>query len=145
VTPLQVHPPLLRQPHVGGYEHCVERVLALGAAGYRDREIAGRLTVEVFRSARSARLPIALMGEIRRARSQIPLTEPLKTQAKIEGQWTLFGLAQELAVHRKWLYTRSWNGSLPANRHTVIGHYLLPDAPDLLARLRAQRGRCCYR
>jgi DNA invertase Pin-like site-specific DNA recombinase len=145
VTPLQVHPPTLCQTDVGGYEHFVERVLALGAAGYQDREIARRLTAEGFRSARRARVPIALIGEIRRARGQISLTEQFKTQAKLEGQWTVFGLAQELAVHRNWLYTRIRNGSLPANRHTVIGHYLIPDAPDLLAKLRAQRERCCYR
>jgi DNA invertase Pin-like site-specific DNA recombinase len=145
VTPLQVHPPILRQTEVGGYEHFVERVLALGAAGYQDREIAMRLTAEGFRSARSARVPIALIGEVRRARGQISLTEQFKTQAKLEGQWTVFGLAQELAVHRNWLYTRIRNGSLPANRHPVIGHYLIPDTPDLLATLRAQRERCCYR
>jgi hypothetical protein len=145
VTPLQVHPPILRQTAVGGYEHFVERVLALGAAGYQDREIAMRLTAEGFRSARSARVPIALIGEVRRARGQISLTEQFKTQAKLEGQWTVFGLAQELAVHRNWLYTRIRNGSLAANRHPVIGHYLIPDTPDLLATLRAQRERCCYR
>jgi hypothetical protein len=123
----------------------VERVLALGAAGCQDREIARRLTAEGFRSARSARVPIALIGEIRRARGQISLTEQFKTQAKLEGQWTVLGLAQELEVHRTWLYTRIRNGSRPANRHAVTGHDLIPDASELLAKLRAQRERCCYR
>ena len=67
------------------------------------------------------------------------------TQAKFEEQWTVFGLAQELGVHRNWLYTRIRNGTLPATRHTVVGHYLIPDDPELLATLRAQRDRCCYR
>jgi len=57
----------------------------------------------------------------------------------------VFGLAQELGVHRNWLYTRIRNGTLPATRHAVIGHYLIPDAPELLTTLRAQRDRCCYR
>ena len=82
---------------------------------------------------------------IRRARGQISLTEQFKTQAKVEGQWTVFGLAQELAVHRNWLYTRIHKGTLSATRHSVTGHYLIADEPEILATLRAQRDRCCYR
>lgn len=145
VTALQVHPPILRQADVRAYEQFVERVLALGNAGYQDREIAQRLTAEGFRSARSARIPRSLIGEVRRARGQISLTEQFRTQAKLEGQWTVFGLAQELAVHRNWLYTRIRNGTLPATRHPVLGQYLIPDTPEVMTTLRAQRERCCYR
>jgi hypothetical protein len=123
----------------------VARMLALGTEGYHDREIARCLAAEGCRSARSDRIPVALVGELRRARGQISLIEQFKTQVKLDGQWTAFGLAQELDVHRNWLYTRIRNGSLPANRHTVTGHYLIPDAPELLAKLCAQRDRCCYR
>ena len=144
VTTLQVHPPIQRQTDVGQYPQFVERVLALGAAGYQDREIAQRLTAEGFCAARSARIPASLIGEIRRARGQISLTEQLRTQAKLDGQWTVFGLAQELAVHRNWLYTRIRNGTLPATRHPVLGHYLIPDTPEIMTTLRAQRERCCY-
>jgi hypothetical protein len=143
--PLQVHPPILRQADVRGYEHFLERALALGAVGYQDREIAWRLTEEGFRSARSARVPVALVGEIRRGHGQISLTEPLKTQAKLEGQWTVCGLAQALGVHRNWLYTRIRNGALPATPHPVIGHYLNPEAPTFMTTLRAQRNCCCSR
>lgn len=145
VSALTVHPPLLRQSDRQNYDHFVERLLALGAAGYSDREIAQCLTAEGFRSARSERIPAGLVGEIRRARGQISLTEQFRTQAKFEEQWTVFGLAQELGVHRNWLYTRIRNGTLPATRHAVVGHYLIPDDPKLLANLRAQRDRCCYR
>jgi DNA invertase Pin-like site-specific DNA recombinase len=145
MTPLQVHPPILRQSDVHGYAQFVERVLALGNAGYQDREIAQRLTAEGFRAARSARISRALVGEVRRARGQISLTEQFRTQAKLEGQWTVFGFAQELAVHRNWLYTRIRNGTLPATRHSVLGHYLIPDTPEVMTTLRAQRERCCYR
>ena len=145
ITPLQVHPPTLRQSDVHDYAQFVERVLALGDAGYQDREIAQRLTAEGFRGARSPRISRALVGEVRRARGQISLTEQFRTQAKLEGQWTVFGLSQELAVHRNWLYTRIRNGSLPATRHAVLGHYLIPDTPEILTMLRAQRERCCYR
>ena len=144
VTLLQVRPPILRQSDVQGYTQFVERVLALGHAGYQDREIAQRLTAEGFRGARGPRITRALVGEVRRARGQISLTEQFRTQAKLEGQWTIFGLAQELAVHRNWLYTRIRNGSLPATRHPVLGHYLISDTPEILTMLRAQRERCCY-
>lgn len=107
--------------------------------------MAQRLTVEGFRSARSERVPAGLVGEMRRARGQLSLTEQCRTQAKLEEQWTVFGLAQELGVHRNWLYTRLRNGTLPAVRHPVAGHYLIPDDPALLVKLRAQRDRCCYR
>jgi len=145
VSTLAVHPPVLRQVDLSNYEDFVERLLALGAVGLSDREIAQRLTAEGFHSARSACVPTALVGEIRRARGQISLTEQFRTQAKIEEQWTVYGLAQELGVHRNWLYTRIRNGTLPATRHAVLGHYRIPDDPELLAPLRTQRDRCCYR
>ena len=56
----------------------------------------------------------------------------------------VFGLAQDLGVHRNWLYARIRNGTLPATRHAVTGHYLIPDDQSLLDLLRAQRDRCCY-
>ena len=34
---------------------------------------------------------------------QISLTEPCKTQATSDGQWMVFGLAQDLAAHRNWV------------------------------------------
>jgi hypothetical protein len=145
VTPFSVHPPISRGSDVSGYEQLVERILTLGAQGHQDPEIARIVSAEGFRSARSARIPASLVGEIRRARGQISLTEQFKTQAKVEGQWTVFGLAQELAVHRNWLYTRIHKGTLPATRHSVTGHYLIADEPEVLATLRAQRDRCCYR
>ena len=145
VSMLAVHPPLLRQSDRPNYEHFVEHLLTLGAAGDSDREIAQRLTLAGFRSARSKRVPAGLGGEIRRARGPISLTEQCRTQAKLAEHWTVFGLAQELGVHRTWLYTRIRNGTLPTMRPPVVGHYLIPDDPTLLAALRAQRERCYYR
>jgi DNA invertase Pin-like site-specific DNA recombinase len=144
VTPLTVHPPILRQADLADYDQFVQRVLALGAQGYSDPQIAQRLSQEGFHSARRPHITAALVGDIRRARGQISLTEQFKTQAKLDGQWTVFGLAQALEVHRNWLYTRIRNGTIPATRHPVVGHYLIPDDPTLLATLRAQRARCCY-
>jgi hypothetical protein len=143
VTPLTLHPSLQHKEDSSTYEACVARILDLGAAGYQDREIARRLTAEGFRSARRPTLSADVVAQIRRDRGQISLTEQFKTQAKIDGQWTVYGLAQELAVHRKWLYARIRTGRIPATRHPVLRHYLIPDDPALLATLRGQRDRCC--
>src|SRR5690242_21128797 len=61
---------------------------------HQDPEIARIVSAEGFHSARSARIPVALVGEIRQARGQTSLTEQFRTQAKVEGQWTEFGLAK---------------------------------------------------
>ena len=145
VTPLTLHPPILRQSDMGNYDQLVQQILTLGAQGYSNPAIARRLTEAGFRSARSTHVTPSTVAEIRRDRGQISLTEQFKTQAKVDGQWTIFGLSQVLEVHRNWLYTRIRNGTLPAHRHPILGHYLIPDDPDVLASLRAQRARCCYR
>ncbi len=144
VTALTVHPPILRAADVSNYEEFVADVLRLAAEGYHDAEIAERLTAAGFRVPRSGQITAALVASIRQVRGQISLTDQFKTQAKVDGQWTVYGLAQELSVHRNWLYARIRNGTLPATRHPVTGHYLIPDDPDILDRLRTQRERCCY-
>ncbi len=145
VTPLTVHPPILRGAEVSDYPAFVARVLTLGAEGHTDRVIAHRLTTEGFHSARRAGVPASVVGTIRRTHDQVSLTEQFRTATHLDGQWTIWGLARELGVHRNWLYARIRRGALPATRHPATGHYLIPDDPELLAQLRAQRERCCYR
>jgi len=50
----------------------------------------------------------------------------------------VWGLARALHVDRDWLYARIKDGTLPATRHPVIGHSLIPDDPGLLAQLQAR-------
>jgi hypothetical protein len=45
----------------------------------------------------------AVPGEEASLPEQISLTEPCKTKATSDGQWMVFGLAQDLAVHRNWV------------------------------------------
>lgn len=90
-------------------------------------------------------MPTSVVGTIRRTHDQLSLTEQFRTAPHLDGQWTIWGLARELGVHRNWLYARICRGGLPATRHPATGHYLIPDDPELLAQLRAQRERCCYR
>ena len=86
VTPLSVPPPLLRGSDVSGDEQLVERILALGAQGYQEPEIARIVSAEGFRSARSAHIPASLGAESRRARGHI---SPLRAiQAPSPGRGT---------------------------------------------------------
>jgi DNA invertase Pin-like site-specific DNA recombinase len=144
VSVVTAHPRILRGSEVSGYAQLVEQILHLGAEGYTDAEIAQRLTAEGFRAARRGGVSAAWVGEIRRAHGQQAVTAQFKTQAKIDGQWTVQGLAAELRVHRNWLYARMRNGTIPTSRHPITGHYLIADDPELVERLRAQRDRCCY-
>src|SRR5262245_23391464 len=142
VTPLQGPPPLRRQTAGGGDAPWVARVLALGAADSQARALARRLPAAGGRSARSARLPSALLEEVRRARGHSSRTAIVKTQATRAGQWTGCGLAQALAVQRQGLSTRIRPGALPANRPPGLGPDLMPEPPDRLAPRRAQREGC---
>ena len=63
------------------------------------------------------------------------LTQAFRGQERVDGHWTVWGLARHLHVDRDWLYARLADGPIPARRHPVIGHYLIPDDPALFARL----------
>ena len=53
--------------------------------------------------------------------------------------------SRELGVDRDWLYRRLYRGTLAASRHPTTGHYLFPDEPQLLDRLRAEVARNSHR
>jgi len=76
---------------------------------------------------------------VRRQQRQPSLTTQFRGQERIDGQWTVWGRARALGVDRNGLYARSKAGTLPAERHPLIGHYLIPETPDLLEHLRSQR------
>jgi DNA invertase Pin-like site-specific DNA recombinase len=133
-----VEPPIHRATDRHDHTTLVDRILALGAEGHLDSEIARRLTAEGFRSARATSVPKALVGKIRRAHGQTAIFEQFRRQDHIDGQWTVWGLARHLGVTRNWLYDRIRQGTLPATRHPATGHHLIADEPALLDQLRAQ-------
>jgi DNA invertase Pin-like site-specific DNA recombinase len=139
VTPLVLQPPTYRTVEVRDYAPLAAKILALSREGIRDEEIAGRLTAEGYRSARQGPVTRDLVGKIRRAHGVHGVRQQFRVQDRIAGQWTVRGLTRALQVRRTWLYTRIAAGVVPATRHAATGHYLLPDDPALLARLRAQR------
>jgi DNA invertase Pin-like site-specific DNA recombinase len=138
VSPLRIHPPIHRAVDVTDYEQLVDRIVALSREGYPDPAIAAQLTAEGYRSARTGRVPLRLVVRVRTAQGVESCTEQFRRCAKINEQWTVWGLSRELGVDRDWLYLRIRKGALPAQRHPVTGHYLIRDDPRLLEHLRAQ-------
>lgn len=139
MTPLTVRPPLNRTANLGEYDRLVARLGELCAAGYQDGAIARQLTAEGFRSAHHDHVPTTLVTRLRRQQGFPSLTTQFRQQARIDGQWTVWGLARALHVDRDWLYACIKDGTLPATRHPVIGHYLIPDDSAIFDRLTAQR------
>lgn len=133
-----VEPPLHRSRDLGTDDRLVARALELGATGYQDGVIAECLTAEGFRSARSRSVPKQLVEKIRRDHGQISLTEQFRRQEKIDGRWTVGGLARELNVTGNWLRKRIAEGRVPAVRHPLTGRYLIDDDAAALDGLRAQ-------
>lgn len=141
---LPVRPPIWRTVDLGAYDRLVDRVRELSAAGHQDRAIARRLTSEGFHAARSATMDVKVVAKIRRGLGQASLTEQYRRQAKIDGDWTVYGLSRELGVDRNWLYRRIYRSTLAVVRHPTTGHYVIRDDPQLLGRLRAEVQRNCH-
>jgi DNA invertase Pin-like site-specific DNA recombinase len=137
VSTLEVHPFIHRSCDVEGYAQLVERVLDLSAQGYTDAQIAVQLSREGFRSARRRDISAAVVVAVRARAGETSILKRLSKQEKIEGLWTVRGLARELGVDRDWVYNRIASGTIPAAHYRLSHYYVIEDAPPLLARLRA--------
>ena len=137
-TGLAVRPPVHRGADRREYPRLVARALALAAAGHPDPEVARRLTAEGFRSARYPDVPPTLVERIRRTHGLVSLTERLRREDRLDGAWTVGGLARTLHVTAAWVRQRIADGTVPAQRHAATGRYLIPDDPAALAGLRAR-------
>jgi len=137
VSTLSVRQPLRRSRDLPDYEVMVEKILALSAEGYTDAKIARGLTEEGFRAARSEEgIPAGFVTGVRRQRGIGSVFETLKGREKLEGSWTVLGLAKELDVSRNRIYRLIENGNLATERHPKTGMHLIADDPELVAELR---------
>jgi DNA invertase Pin-like site-specific DNA recombinase len=141
-----VIPPIHRQADVSGYEEMVARIQALWQQGYTDAQIAQTLTAEGFRSARSSEVSTATVLKIRNHQHWVSRYHEHRLAKRIDGMWTIHGLAGELGVKRDWFYNRIRSGFLTAPeviRKPPYGNYLIRDEATLIERLRheAQRTR----
>ena len=133
-----VIPPIHRQADVSGYEVLVTRIEQLWRAGYTDAQIAETLSVEGFRSARSPHVPQATVLKIRNRHQWVSHYHQHRLAEKIDGMWTIHGLAQQLKVDRDWFYTRIKSGFLSEPdviRKPPYGNYLIRNDAKLIARL----------
>jgi hypothetical protein len=137
MTCLSIRPPVHLTRDLRDHDQFVARIRALSAQGYHDGEIARQLTEEGFRSARSNTVLPSLVKRVRQAEGLVSLTAQFRSQKKIEGCWTTWGLARALNVNRDWLYVQIHAGILPAQRHPVLGQYLIPDDPEVFKYLAA--------
>jgi DNA invertase Pin-like site-specific DNA recombinase len=138
-TSLTVRPPVAHSADLSDYAALLARVRALVQEGHQDAAIAQQLTAEGFRSARALHVPTSLVTRLRRHLQVTSATTRFRSQEKVDGRWTIGGLSRALDLDRNWLYVRIRAGLIPAERHPVIGYYLIPDDPHLLAQLVAQR------
>jgi DNA invertase Pin-like site-specific DNA recombinase len=133
---VRVRPPVLhRTTQLGNYEELVGRVLELAAEGHQDTEIARRLTKEGFRSARLPYVRRPLVEKIRTKHGQPSLTGSQHSCEKIEGCWSVPGLALRLGTSETWLRAKIAEGAIPAERHPTTRRWLIEDDPALLSRL----------
>ncbi len=137
VSTLSASQPLRRARDISGYEEMVERILALVAEGHTDAKIAHSLTEGGFRAARSKEgIPKNFVRDVRRERGISSLYETMKGIEKLEGWWTVLGLARELGVNENRIYRLIHNGTLATERHPKTGRFLVADNPELIAGLR---------
>ena len=138
VSTLSVSQPLRRARDLSDYEEMVERILALVALDHTDAKIARTLTEEGFRAARREEgIPKNFIRDVRRERGISSPFETHKGREKLEGSWTVLGLARELGVDQNWIYRLIHKGALATERHPKTGRYLVAEDPELIAELRS--------
>jgi hypothetical protein len=135
-TSLVLPLPTYRTTELAAYADLKARVLALSRTGASDQAIAERLSTEGFHSARQPTVSLETVGKIRRAQGGVAVRQQFRAQERIDGLWTTHGLAQALRIRRTWLYARVVDGTVPAVRHPLTGHYLIPDDPRVIDNLR---------
>jgi DNA invertase Pin-like site-specific DNA recombinase len=136
-----VVPPIHRQIEITGYDQLLLRIRQLWQAGYTDTQIAHTLSAEGVRSARNPHLSPTTVLNIRNQQHWLSRYHQYRQATKIDGQWTVQGLATELGVDRTWLYRRLADGSLGTPyvvRWLPYGNYLIQDDSALIERLRRE-------
>jgi DNA invertase Pin-like site-specific DNA recombinase len=129
-----------RQPDISGYNRLLARLRDLWQEGRTDEQMARILTREGFHSARSRQVSPSTVLRLRHDQGWVSNFHRHRQAHKVDGYWTVYGLAQELGVGRKWLYrhiVRGTFGSPDLIRTPHYGTYLIPDDPDLIDRLRS--------
>lgn len=135
-----------RQQDVSSYDEMVQRVEELWRQGFRDEQIAARLTDEGFHSARSSGVAPSAVMRIRSEYSWFHRTRRDHI-LEVDGYLTTRGLCTRLRSTQDWIYRRIQDGTIPpghVTRHQQHNFYLIKDDPELIEQLR-QRLAQTYR
>ncbi len=132
-------PPIHRQQDVSHYAEFVARLHTLYEQGHTDAQMASQLTREGFHTARNHAVSARTVLKIRREHGWVSHYHRHRRADKVEGNWTIHGLAHLLGVDRDWFYRRIYAGRLRAPEVVRLpgsGNYVIRDDPALLQRLR---------
>jgi hypothetical protein len=92
---------------------------------------------KVWSAARSKEgIPRGFVADVRRQHGVSSLFETLRSREKLEGRWTVRGLAKELEVSPNRIFKLIESGVLATERHPKTGNHLIADDPELIAGLR---------
>ena len=132
-----VCPPIWRQVDVTNYPALIERVKQLWQQSLTDNQIAQILNDEGFQSARKKRFTGLIVLKIRRKQGWDSAFQAHRGAEKINGMWTIQGLAKKLGVNVFWFYRQIRNGSLcePDLVRQPQGNYLICDNEQTIARI----------
>lgn len=132
-----VYPPIWRQVEVTNYPVILKRIEQLWQQSMTDNQIATVLNEEGFRSARNKSFTGLIVLKIRHQQGWASALHKHRGADKINGMWTIQGLAKKLGVKVHWFYNRMRSGFLsePDLVRQPQGNYLIRDDEQLMARL----------
>ena len=135
-----VIPPIWKQVDVSNYSEILERIQELWKQGRTDKDIANILTKEGFHTARKKTFTSHSVMNIRHQQQWDSLAKTYRCSEKVNGLWTIRGLANNLGVKLYWIYNRIRNGFLSAPDQVLQpqGYYLIRNDEQLMARLRQE-------
>jgi hypothetical protein len=139
-TNLLLQPPILISLDPMDKQALAQRIQQLWEEGLSDKEIAGVLQREGFRSARSSQVSPLLVQEIRLDNNWKSALERSKHADEVDGMFTVRGLARHLGVRNNWVYNRIRSGVIPPTciqRHPQGKVHLLPKDGEYIERLKA--------
>lgn len=138
--PRRIH----RSADVSNYEQLRDRIHELVGQGFDDDQMADQLTREGFCSARAGAVSACSVRKIRLKYDWYLLNHVKRRIDKIDGKWTVAGLAKQVGVSTNYIQYRIYDKTIdPAHvqRDPKAWVYLIEDYPGLCDTIRARYNR----
>lgn len=132
-----VVPPIWKQVQASNYGELLDCVKQLCKQKRTDAYIARILNQEGFRTARQKEFTAHSVMQLRHHQGLKSPFQNHRGAQKVDGLWTIRGLATHLGVHISWLYNRIRNGVICESDLTrqPQGYLLIRDDESLMERL----------